>query len=200
MLHPSYETYLVDDKLGPELALRFVTVPSWSLGRRSEVFRGSILELDLHAMTLEHAARALELRISNTTTALQLPAALESTLQPHMRADFSSVHPESPIGVFATRAAMEPFVPMENSPLEAQSLVSIVSRASLGGGAGAVAGLVTSGSVWAVLVSVPAGIIICGAAQGIGAALDQGLRYHLLRLMNVPPSAGPRVRAQDKDT
>lgn len=122
-----------------------------------------------------------------------------TTLESRMPVDIGGGGPESPLNAFTTRAAMEPFVPMENSPLEAQSLVSIVSRSSLGGGTGAVAGLVTTGSEWALLVSVPAGIILCGAAQGIAAALDQGLRYHLLRIMNVPPDAGSSVGAREEE-
>ena len=36
-----------------------------------------------------------------------------------------------------------------------------------------------------LLVVVPAGIIICGAATGIAQALQIGLRTHILRLMGI---------------
>jgi len=165
------------------------------------LFQGKLGIDHVHPPTFEETARRLELEPSSAATPLQLPAALLLTLESRMGAA-SQYAPEILINPFVARASMEPFVPTVNSPLEAQSLASIVSRASLGGGAGAVAGLATTGSEWILVVSVSAGIILCGAAQGIAGALEQGLRYHLLRLMKVPPDAGSRVRGPrgDEDT
>lgn len=210
MLHPTYETYLVDDELGPDLALRFVTIPARSLGQSHKMLRMQHFQVGFrptsNPLTLNEVANILELRISyEVTTPLELPSVLLYTLQnpPILIDEFveleSELPQDDPVFSLVTKAAAEPFVAVENSPLEAQSLISIVSRYSLGGGTGAVAGLVTTGSGWVLLISVPAGIILCGAAQGIAAALDQGLRHHLLRHMNVPPETGFRVTIREDE-
>lgn len=117
MLHSSYETYLVDDELGDELALRFVSVPTRLLGRGLALFPGPFnIRSHTDPPTFEEAARALGLRVSERLTPTQVPAALVTTLESRMPVGFGGSGPESPIHVFTTRAAMEPFVPMENSP------------------------------------------------------------------------------------
>jgi hypothetical protein len=47
-----------------------------------------------------------------------------------------------------------------------------------------------------LLLLVPAGIILCGAATGIAQALRIGLCTHLLRLMGIETNRGLRQRSQ----
>ena len=80
-------------------------------------------------------------------------------------------------------------LPFEGSPLHNQSLRGLIEKSggSFTGGLGGVVGS-HGHSVPVVILSVAAGIIVGGSASGIGDALRIGLRYHLLRLMRVPPA------------
>ena len=75
----------------------------------------------------------------------------------------------------------EPCIVIEQSPPELASLASLLKQ---GGGVavGAFVGLhAASGPM--LLVTVPAGMLIVGAAAGIGSALEAGLRDLLLKFM-----------------
>lgn len=85
---------------------------------------------------------------------------------------------------FAEAVAFGDIVPFESSPLDARSLASIVTGSGVAAGA-AVGFVVGAGVPPLLLITVPAGMIICGAAAGIAAALDQGLKARLLRRLGV---------------
>jgi hypothetical protein len=87
----------------------------------------------------------------------------------------------------AHRAVEDPLIPFEESPLDFASIASLVSGAS-GVGIGAYVGFVVSGGTPLAIITVPGGMIIGGAAAGIGAALEKGLRYKILKAMGVPTS------------
>lgn len=94
---------------------------------------------------------------------------------------------------FAQYVTYVPVIPFESSPLGAKSLAEL---ATASGSVGAAVGYSATGDLL-VLLLVPAGIIVCGAARGIGDALRIGLRSKLLRLMGVddperndPPAEG----------
>jgi hypothetical protein len=84
----------------------------------------------------------------------------------------------------------EAIIPFEASPLQTKSLVEITSTA----GATAALGYFASEHPL-ILVTLPAGIIICGAALGVSEALQRGLRVKLLKLMGIRDPSEPR----DKD-
>lgn len=88
-----------------------------------------------------------------------------------------------------------PVVPFESSPLDAKSLAEIATAS--GGGATAAVGYAATGDLLVLLV-VPAAIILCGAARGVGQALNIGLRYHLLRQMGVPDPGEPDQAIADE--
>ena len=67
-----------------------------------------------------------------------------------------------------------PVIPFEQSPLDAESLNKILTAS--GTGFGAYVGFVVSGGTPLALVLVPAGMIICGAAAGIGDGLYKRLK------------------------
>lgn len=90
---------------------------------------------------------------------------------------------------FAQYLAYAPLVPFESSPLSAKALSDL---AAAGGGIGAAVGAYATGDPL-VLLAVPAGIVVCGAAHGLAEALRIGLRARLLRLMGVDdPSTDQR--------
>ena len=80
-----------------------------------------------------------------------------------------------------------PMVPFEMSPFGLESLLAIVAKGS-GVTIGAGVGIVAAGPTPLLLITVPAGMIIGGAAFGVGQALQVGLRSRLLKLMGVKPS------------
>lgn len=91
---------------------------------------------------------------------------------------------------FAQYLAYERVVPFETSPLSAQSFASVLGA---GGGVGGAVGYYATGDPL-ILVAVPAGIIICGAAAGVADALRIGLRARILEMMGVddPDDVQPR--------
>jgi hypothetical protein len=80
-------------------------------------------------------------------------------------------------------------VPVELSPLGAESLAGVLTKAG-GGAVGLVVGVASSGGTPLLLLTVPAGMILCGAAAGIASALEQGLRRALLRKLGVEEGQG----------
>jgi hypothetical protein len=96
---------------------------------------------------------------------------------------------------FAVDIAHEPLIPFESSPLSAQELVKIASSA--GHGLGAALGFyVADAHPLLLLICVPAGIILCGAAKGIADALKDGLRDRILRLLK-PQRNKPRQKTDE---
>jgi hypothetical protein len=98
---------------------------------------------------------------------------------------------------FAQYLAYAQVVPFENSPLTPKSLSDL---AAAGGGLGGALGAYVTGDPL-LLLAIPTGIIVCGAARGVSQALEIGLRSKLLNLMNVsdpnastdePPSDSPQ--------
>lgn len=94
---------------------------------------------------------------------------------------------------FAEYLAFEAVVPFESSPLGSKALATLVGATAT---AGAGLGYAATGEP-IVLLTVPAGIVVAGAALGVGAGvatgLAEGLRYRLRTLMGVPEddSRGP---------
>jgi hypothetical protein len=82
---------------------------------------------------------------------------------------------------FAQYLAYAPVVPFESSPLSPKSLSDL---ATAGGGIGGALGAYLTGDPL-LLVTIPAGIIVCGAARGVSQALEIGLRSKILGLMGV---------------
>lgn len=82
-------------------------------------------------------------------------------------------------------AAFGRLIPFQESPLDLHSLADLAIKAT-GVGLGAYVGFVASGGTPLILITVPAGMILCGAAAGFGRALEEGLRTRLLGLMGVP--------------
>jgi hypothetical protein len=65
-----------------------------------------------------------------------------------------------------------------------------------GMGIGAYVGFVAAGSGPLLLITVPAGMIICGAAAGIGKAIEDGLYQRILKMMGVTAKVPTRARTR----
>lgn len=96
-------------------------------------------------------------------------------------------HPGGP-SPFAQHLAYAPLVPFESSPLSAKALSDL---AAAGGGIGAAIGAYATGDPL-LLLAVPTGIVVCGAAHGLADALRIGLRAKLLQFMGVDDPAADR--------
>jgi hypothetical protein len=76
----------------------------------------------------------------------------------------------------------EELVPIEESPLRKAALASLFSHVP-GAGMGVV---LANGHPYLLVLTVPAGIIIVGAATGIARGLQRGLERRILHAMRVP--------------
>jgi hypothetical protein len=76
---------------------------------------------------------------------------------------------------FAEYLTMARVIPFEQSPLDAESIGNLIAKTS-GWGLGAYAGFVVGAGTPLVFVTVPAGMLIFGAAAGLAAGLEKGLR------------------------
>jgi hypothetical protein len=92
----------------------------------------------------------------------------------------------SPILEFAEYLALAPIVPFEESPLIGSSLGAIFATGSAVGTGTAIGFIVAGGPTPLLALTVPAGIIICGAAVGVAEGLQAGLRHRLTRLIGGP--------------
>lgn len=114
--------------------------------------------------------------------------------------------PDTPYGEkvgpsrFAEYLAFEAVIPFESSPLGAKALATLVGAT---GTTGAVLGYAATGEPL-VLVTVPAGIVLAGAALGIGVGaatgLAEGLHHQIARLMGVPDDRRPSDPTSDPNT
>src|SRR5262245_51923621 len=102
---------------------------------------------------------------------------------------------------FAEVIAFDEVVPVEHSPLKAEALATLVTKAT-GAGLGAFAGFVAFGASPLLLVTVPAGMIICGAAKGVADALESGLRERLMELLRGKKATkrGSGARSHSKES
>lgn len=161
-----YETTLAEAGLGLSFSVLVVPARSFPEGHTPELpdLAGS-LELDLQ---------------TGPQSVAELPSAIVAVLRGEISQGSRAGEPEYE---FAEAVAFDEVIPFEFSPLDARSLASIVTGS---GAAGAAVGFVVGAGVPPLLlITVPAGMIVCGAAAGIAAALEQGLKTRLLRRLGV---------------
>jgi hypothetical protein len=179
----TYETTVTEPGTG--LAFSFLVVPSRSfpdgdtppaddLTHSLEIYDAE--QLEPSALALLTGVVAL-LRSSNATSGWREELS-ERTHDPYV-----------PEREFAEIVTFGEVVPIEHSPLGAESLAGILTKAG-GGAVGLIVGVASSGGTPLLLLTVPAGMILCGAAAGIASALEQGLRRALLRKLGVEEGQG----------
>jgi hypothetical protein len=118
-----------------------------------------------------------ELSVLRTIAPSYLPAALASLLSPPVPSNpFSWADTPPPVGYvfvdpnsigFAEYVAFSEVVPFEESPLRSKSLMTLAVAT------GAKIGLIAGGATPFVLLTVPAGIILCTAGVIFGPALGE---------------------------
>jgi hypothetical protein len=198
----SYETTIRDN--GTNSSFVFFTVPRRSLPENYLLLEGSqgarevalpqyvLEELNLRGLPsvqnigLWQLDRAIGVLLSPFAE-LHTPiydtswfAGRDYTLKALLESD-DAIPPE--ISDFSKYLLHEAVIPFERSPLEGASLFNIVSHAS-GVGIGAYIGFVLAGSTPLLLITVPAGMILCGAAAGAARGLEEGLHRRIERLLS----------------
>jgi hypothetical protein len=186
-----FETTVVDRESG--LEARFVSVP-----RRA--FLEENLLPPLHAVANNEVwdakfdqlvVRLTDSRVTALTLNTLLAAVLTCFAQDNTKlreqlTKIKSQELDTGIGAnylqFAEMLTFAPLVPFEQSPISLDSVASVISKAS-GVGLGAYAGFVVVVNSPLIFVTVPAGMIIFGAAHGVADALQKGLRDRVLKLM-----------------
>jgi hypothetical protein len=103
---------------------------------------------------------------------------------------------EAFIRLICDEAVFSRMIPFQESPLDLHSLAELTVKAT-GVGIGAYAGFVASGGTPLVLITVPLGMVLVGAAAGLGRALEEGLRKRILSLMGVPDSQNKKAQRKE---
>jgi hypothetical protein len=175
-----YETTIADVK--SDLSAHIVTVPARSLGGSSYRFQGS--DGHLETLGLLRIADVPFGGVARSLAACLVSDNAETFVQAFHQgfeeeAGHSSVVLPEPF-VFAEYLTFARVIPFEQPSLSADSLGDILT-AQGHGEAGYMYHEVTKTPVLAVLI--PAGIVICGSAQGMIRTLESGLRQRLMELV-----------------
>jgi hypothetical protein len=88
-------------------------------------------------------------------------------------------------------------VPTEESPLEKKSIASLLLDGGSGLGIFAVGAQFTDEPIL-LLFGAAIGIIVIGAARGVGAGLQEGLKYRVLKSLRVPNNREEREQESER--
>jgi hypothetical protein len=97
--------------------------------------------------------------------------------------EYRQVYVSTEVTEFASYLSSNNIIPFEFTPLEAVSYERLIHYIPAGG-LGFYIGIVVAGNSPLLFITVPAGIIICGAASGIARGLEEGLRSRIKGLMS----------------
>lgn len=100
---------------------------------------------------------------------------------------------------FAELMSFERLIPFEESPLELESLAKLATTA-IGAGLGAYIGFVVFGASPLLFIAVPAGIILCCAARGVGQGLEEGLTDKVRGRLKGKKGQNPGIGARTRTT
>jgi hypothetical protein len=171
-----YETTVHDIDTG--LEGRFLVVPRSAYSRMPET-DGAFRELaETLGLRIEHQVEPTALAVEFAQCLLADDPRFREAIERRRAGEAVSPEPFVEHIKFAEVLAFGPVVPFQRNPLNLEAVASIITGAS-GVGLGAFAGFVIAGGSPLILVTVPAGMIIFGAAAGIAKALEEGLRERL---------------------
>lgn len=183
-LGQTYETTLVSHD--NQYAVRIISIPARAiheayrnilddLARATEAFDGQLMQPIPSLMRLPVAVSAI---VENPSDARYAVFRMLSAIE-HPQTDTFS----SSILAFAEQISYAELIPFETSPISLHTLADI---ASYGATTATSVGLVAiTHNPW-LLITVPTGIVLCGAAQGVSKGLKTGLEYWTLRLLKAP--------------
>jgi len=126
-----------------------------------------------------------------------------------LRAEYdleNDIGPSAEVIDFAAHIANDSVIPFEHSPLGAESLTNIASMAARVGGAGVgtAIGYVAGGPTPYLLITVPLGIILCGASFSLAKWLEENRnniwKRILLERKKTPTSTQRRSSTQETKT
>lgn len=167
-------------------AVRVITVPGGALKNQSVLWNPHILlnhlELQEHGKVDSPSLLPKFLAAASSAATIEPGASMPEFLE---RGAIAAELTRANIDIMCDEAAFTPLIPFQESPLDLHSLAELAVKAT-GVSLGAYAGFVASGGTPLVLITVPAGMVLAGAAAGIGKALEEGLRRKILTLMGVP--------------
>jgi hypothetical protein len=176
-----YETTVIDRF--SDLSAHFIVVPARSLPEGITLEPAELLsKLQAEGKSFLNASFALHL--------LAYVFTFESVEREMTFEDIDSFQQGPPEDIvlkpehyfFAEYLLFARIIPFEQSPIDLESLGNLITTAS-GVGVGAYVGFLVGGSGPLLFVTVPAGMIICGAASGVAKALEKGLKDRILSLI-----------------
>lgn len=160
-------------------------IPNRSFRRPTLTAPGADAHAVIHRLGFQEIGQINESQLENAIALLLAsPYHLRAYLHdPHSPAHFEYVTEEH--RHFAREFATENLVPIEQSPLTTEALNKLIAQVPKGPvGLGTLAGVyVATGGTPMLLLWVPAGIILCCVAVGIGKGLQTGLQKKLQRLL-----------------
>ena len=126
----------------------------------------------------------LQAEEANVSENLATVTAFSQLLQPSVA--------EAGIMAFAEQLAYSDLIPFEQSPLSLVSLVGQIASASKSSATlGAVVGLLAATGHPILLVTIPAGILICGGAMAVAKLMEER-RDQIAQLAGLPPLKGSK--------
>lgn len=146
----AYETTILDTS--GKYGFKCITIPS----------RSALPRLDADSESNQRVvADLLEVKLAKSVSVDQIVSYLGRILAADNNEEYTEQHL-----AFAQYASYARVIPFEQSPLGAESLAGIAANAVKAGAVtlGATIGLMAAGGTPFVLITVPAGIILCGAA------------------------------------
>lgn len=192
-----YQTTIMD--LESNLAAGILVVPATALSDPRVLTDADAISdaLGLTPRYVSDSASSLPYMIASVLTEPKVEAAEERMLELGRVASdrlWERVGPE--LAEFAEQIAYGRLVPFEESPLNLAPLASIANAGSKAGAAGIgfTIGLVAGYDSALVLITVPAGIILCGAAIAVATALMRGLTPRLTSLLMGKPMKRERPK------
>jgi hypothetical protein len=183
-----FETTVVDS--GSENQARFISVPRRSLAHTDLLPPEDTVDPNLSERTaallevlgLRQVTRLREFRLVEVI-AMCLAAERSQELTDQLaEGRFLQFDQFSDLADFAQAITFTPVVPFEQSPLDLSSVTTILGKAS-GIGLGAYVGLVVGAGTPLIFLTVPTGMLLCGAAAGVAKALHDGLYERLVRII-----------------
>jgi hypothetical protein len=189
-----HETYVTDTE--SNLDARFASLSGQSIAEPYRLQRG--------AVTL---AYDLGLEDVHSIALSQLPTALALTfyyhdlraLQGELKLDWEQMidppDPDTALYRFSEYLSYAEIVPFQASPLDLHSLAGIATLSPVGIGATIAFAVFGLGASPLLLIAVPAGMIVCGAAAGIAQGLNEGLRHKMLSFLQ--PRTQEEVEADE---